>query len=168
MASPLKVKHSIIAVACASGLTSLSCQFQSFRYGTKFLRAVNYHATPRWFAQNLDVQFAYLARNYVSVNQNGLHRVLSGTWTASKPGVLISFDDGLYSNYEVAAPLLEKYGLTGWFFVPVGIVESCSNRRAADQETLARSRQIRCRLRKTVPGRYSCRGSTQAISPGST
>src|SRR4051794_32024397 len=34
-----------------------------------------------------------------------------------RPCALISFDDGLLSNYEVAAPLLEEFGARGVFFV---------------------------------------------------
>lgn len=37
------------------------------------------------------------------------------------PGLVISFDDGLLNNYEVAAPLLEEAGLRGWFFIPTGL-----------------------------------------------
>jgi peptidoglycan/xylan/chitin deacetylase (PgdA/CDA1 family) len=45
---------------------------------------------------------------------------LAGRRKADKPGLLLSFDDGYRSNYDVAAPLLEEYGFTGWFFVSSG------------------------------------------------
>lgn len=32
-----------------------------------------------------------------------------------KPGILLTFDDGLTANASVAAPLLKKYGFTGLF-----------------------------------------------------
>lgn len=38
-----------------------------------------------------------------------------------KPGIIISFDDGLRDHYRVAAPLLEEFGFRGWFFVPAAL-----------------------------------------------
>jgi peptidoglycan/xylan/chitin deacetylase (PgdA/CDA1 family) len=38
--------------------------------------------------------------------------------------MLISLDDGLKSNYDIAAPLLEEYGFTGWFMIPVSFLDT--------------------------------------------
>jgi len=38
------------------------------------------------------------------------------------PAVIITFDDGLYNNYEIAFPLLKKYNMTATFFVPTSYI----------------------------------------------
>jgi peptidoglycan/xylan/chitin deacetylase (PgdA/CDA1 family) len=37
--------------------------------------------------------------------------------------LIVTFDDGLRSQYEIAAPLLERYGFPGWFFIPAALVD---------------------------------------------
>jgi len=39
-----------------------------------------------------------------------------------KKSVLITFDDGLKDNYEIARPILEKYEVPAVFFVSVGLI----------------------------------------------
>lgn len=141
VSSPLK--QTVIDLARFSGMTRFSSILLQARLGTGFLRAVNYHATPKTWAHNLDRQFDFLARRYISVGYDGLRKVLSGRWDSDKPALIISFDDGLQSNFSVAAPLLDKYGLTGWFFLPVGLIEAATNDPALNQTSLARLHQIR-------------------------
>ena len=59
-------------------------------------------------------------------------------WEKPRPGLILTFDDGLVSNYSIAAPLLEKYGFYGWFFVPVDFIDM----PAADQVNFARAQRI--------------------------
>lgn len=82
----------------------------------EFLRAVAYHGTPAGVKDSLARQLDFLARHFWSVDEPDLERFTLGGKTG-KPLVIVSFDDGLLSNYEVAAPLLEERGLVGWFFV---------------------------------------------------
>lgn len=84
-----------------------------------FIRAVNYHDTPQNLADNFEKQLQFYSKRFVNVDRKILSDFLaSGKWIYDKPGIIISFDDGLRSHYEVAAKLLEKYNFTGWFFVP--------------------------------------------------
>lgn len=87
--------------------------------GGPFIRGVNYHATPERDAANFRRQLAWYRRHYSNVTYEDLEAFLSrGIWTKPKPGLLLSFDDGYRDNATVAAPLLEEFGFTGWFFVP--------------------------------------------------
>lgn len=84
-----------------------------------FIRAVNYHDVPQNLADNFERQLQFYSKRFVNVNREILSDFLeSGKWNYDKPGLIISFDDGLRSHYEVAARSLEKYDFTGWFFVP--------------------------------------------------
>lgn len=88
-----------------------------------FIRAVNYHDIPLASAKNFEDHLAFYSSRFVNVTYQDLIDFLeSGNWPHKKPGIILSFDDGLRSHYEIAAPLLEKYRFTGWFFVPAGWV----------------------------------------------
>lgn len=93
-----------------------------------YVRALNYHDTPEQFASNFRRQLEWYASEYVDCNQTQLRGLIAGgDWRSEKPGILISFDDGLKSNYEVAAPLLEEFGFTGWFMIPVAFLDAASD-----------------------------------------
>jgi peptidoglycan/xylan/chitin deacetylase (PgdA/CDA1 family) len=89
-----------------------------------YVHAVTYHDTPAGVGANLEKQLHWYKKNYVDCNLTDLKRLLrDGIWCHKKPGLVISFDDGLRSNFDVALPLLEKYGFTGWLMIPSGFVE---------------------------------------------
>lgn len=96
--------------------------FQRKLFKECYIRVINYHGTPKEFRNNFERQLAFYKKYFCSVNLEDLENLLNGKWEKEKPGLIISFDDGLKSNYTVAAPLLEKYGFTGWFFIPVGLI----------------------------------------------
>jgi len=97
---------------------------QGLAVGRPFLRAVNYHATPADLAGSFRAQLAFFREHYSDVTFDDLQRFLrDGTWQKPKPGIILSFDDGYRDNATVAAPLLEEFGFTGWFFVPSQFIE---------------------------------------------
>jgi len=87
-----------------------------------YIRVINYHGTLKEFQDNFERQLSFYKKYFCSVNLEDLENLLNGKWEKEKPGLIISFDDGLKSNYDVAMPLLEKYGFIGWFFIPVGLI----------------------------------------------
>lgn len=108
-----------------------------------FIRAVNYHDVPRDLAGNFEKHLQYYASQFVSVDEQTLRGFLNGeAWPHKKPGLILSFDDGMRSHFETVAPLLEKYGFAGWFFVPAGwIAERIGEnpevvKNVGDQKTL--------------------------------
>jgi hypothetical protein len=87
----------------------------------KFIRAVNYHCVPPACGIPFEKQLQFYTMHFSDVTEDDLGDFLfQKKWDKKKPGLIISFDDGDLSNYSVAAPLLEKYGFTGWFFIPTG------------------------------------------------
>lgn len=86
-----------------------------------FIRAVNYHDVSADHTDNFESHLQFYASQFVNVDEQTLRGFLNGdAWPHKKPGIVISFDDGMRSHFEIVAPLLEKYGFTGWFFVPSG------------------------------------------------
>lgn len=83
-----------------------------------YVLPVNYHVTPSAQAANFERHLEFHRRHFENASSVRLDRVLAGV--AAGPAILLAFDDGYRDNYEIAAPLLEKHGFTGWFFVSSG------------------------------------------------
>ncbi|MBA7650818.1 hypothetical protein ES703_58629 [subsurface metagenome] len=91
--------------------------------GNNYIRAINYHDTPANTADNFEKQLCFYQQHFSPVSLSDLDSFFNSCkWKKDKPGLIISFDDGYKSNYGVAAPLLQKYGFTGWFFVSVDFI----------------------------------------------
>lgn len=101
-----------------SGVSRLLLAAETARH-RQTIRVVNCHATPTVYRNEFQRQLQFYQQHYCNVTLDDLHGlVYEGRWDKPRPGLVITFDDGLYSNYRVAAPLLEQYGFTGWFFIP--------------------------------------------------
>lgn len=137
-----------------------------------FIRAVNYHVVNAEQARKFERHLQYYQSHFVSVDRGRLEALVSGSkWPGRQPGLILSFDDGHRTHYDVVAPLLEKYGFTGWFFVPVGLMDldpsddgdlmsngerdlvlSMEQLKYLDERHIVGSHsETHCRLRKDVP-----------------
>lgn len=87
-----------------------------------FIRVVNYHDVPPELAGAFEEQLRFYARHFTPVGWDELVRFRAGGWSSRRPGLIVSFDDGLRSHAEVVAPLLERHGFPGWFLVPTGLL----------------------------------------------
>lgn len=129
----LKLKQAAAFIITAIGISHLGFYLQKKLLGG-FVRVVNYHDTP---AAKLEQQLKYFAKNYSNVTLEDLEKFLeTKKWHKNKPGLIISFDDGLSSNFDTALPLLEKYGFTGWFFICPGFIDSFNKQEFAEDNSI--------------------------------
>lgn len=103
-----------------------------------YIRAVNYHEIPRSERAAFEAQLVYYQRHFEPVGLAELEAFLAGSWRPKRPGLILSFDDGLRSHAEIAAPLLEQYGFPGWFCVPAGLPDAACE----DPQTLRRRHDL--------------------------
>jgi peptidoglycan/xylan/chitin deacetylase (PgdA/CDA1 family) len=116
------------------------------------IRALNFHNTPMRRQAELDRQLAHCAQHFSPVDQHDLERWLaSGEWRKPKPGMILAFYEGYRNGYDVIRPLLAKHGLTGWFFIITGFVDT----PAADQLEYALAHDIGMETREYADGRYA-------------
>jgi peptidoglycan/xylan/chitin deacetylase (PgdA/CDA1 family) len=101
-------------------------------------RAINYHAAHLEHMGNFDAQVAWYARNFVPVGMRELLDLQRGVWPHSRPGLIVSFDDGLREPYDHAVPILERHGFRAWFFVPTSFIDVPS----AEQRAFAERHEI--------------------------
>jgi len=81
------------------------------RFGTKLSKL---NVTPAAFEQQMD----YLARNgYTVVTMPRLARFLEGKEALPAKSVVITIDDGYRSTYEIAYPILKKFGFPATVFL---------------------------------------------------
>jgi peptidoglycan/xylan/chitin deacetylase (PgdA/CDA1 family) len=103
------------------------------------IRIINYHGTPAEDAGVFEQHLAFYALRFAPVSLADLDGFFSARrWMKARPGLILTFDDGLVSNYSIAAPLLERYGFRGWFFIPVDFIDA----PAAEQVMFARAQTI--------------------------
>jgi len=94
-------------------------------FKNNYIRVINYHDTPEKNLKNFEKQLRYFSREFTSVTFLDLLKFFEDKkWHKNKPGLIISFDDGLRTNYDYAYPLLEKYDFCGWFFIPTDFVST--------------------------------------------
>jgi peptidoglycan/xylan/chitin deacetylase (PgdA/CDA1 family) len=125
----LDVKNALASFTNALRMDSLGLGLQrTFLF--PFIRAVNYHDVPPIQAKAFEAQLIYYKQHFEVVGPAGLEAMTSGQWDRRRPGLILSFDDGLRSHADVVAPLLERHGLTGWFMVPIGFVDESPEKQA--------------------------------------
>lgn len=126
-------------------IAQLSAFQDAFASGAA-ISVVNYHNTPLHRADQYDRELEALAKRFAPTSEDDLAAYIRhGHWPRSEPGVVIALYNGYRNNYDVFRPLLEKHGLTGWFFVPSGYVE-CP---AREQSAFAQQNTLR-----TIPDEY--------------
>ena len=74
---------------------------------------------------NFEQQMAWLKDNgYAVISLDDLHEFLNGTGTLPEKAVVITIDDGYRSTYDVAFPILKKYGFPATVYVYSDFVNS--------------------------------------------
>jgi peptidoglycan/xylan/chitin deacetylase (PgdA/CDA1 family) len=89
------------------------------------VRALNFHNTSAERSHIFGRQLEICSRDFSSVSEDDLDEYLqTGKWHKDKPGVILAFYEGYRNGYDVVRPMLDRLGLTGWFFVITGFVEA--------------------------------------------
>lgn len=116
------------------------------------IRAVNFHNTSRARAGQYDRELAHYSQAFSSVNEEELDEYLTtGRWRKPKPGLIVAVYEGYRNGYDVFAPLLERYGFIGWFFIITGFLNST----VANQLVYAQGHEIDMETREYPDGRYA-------------
>ncbi len=100
----------------------------------RLLRVVNYHSTPDRWAGRVAAELADYAARYTPLSAADLRAALDGRWPASvaeRPAVVLTFFDGFANNARVAAPVLDRLGVPGWFHPLAGFTDAPADQQAA-------------------------------------
>lgn len=70
-----------------------------------------------------DRQMEMIASEFAPVTMDDVHRFLSGGSPLPRRAVAVTFDDGFRDNYEIAAPILAKHGVSATIYVTADCVD---------------------------------------------
>ena len=100
------------------GISDLLLKRLNRKYNNQYIRILNYHKTPESTAENFEKQILWYKERFDNINYTQFETFMeTGKLPGSKPGIMITFDDGFENNYTVAKEILEKHGMTGYFMV---------------------------------------------------
>ncbi len=68
-------------------------------------------------------QMQTIARHFTPVTLDQVQQFLRGEGELPRRAVAVTFDDGFRDNYEVAAPILARYGIPAVFYLTVGCLD---------------------------------------------
>lgn len=84
-----------------------------------YIRVVNYHNTKIRDTARFEAEIAYFAKHFSPVRIADLDAFFATRrWHKEKPGLIPAVYEGYRNHHDVIFPILEKYGFTGWFYVP--------------------------------------------------
>jgi peptidoglycan/xylan/chitin deacetylase (PgdA/CDA1 family) len=86
-------------------------------------RILMFHGTPRNRARSFERVLLYLKRQFDVVPLGSLIDAIDSPTAPLRRKVVLTFDDGLRNNVEVAYPILARLGLPATFFVCPGLIE---------------------------------------------
>jgi len=135
--TPFKLKELLAKSLYSLGILQALIKLQSKSPG---IRIVNYHDVPATFGFQLEQQLQWFSTFFAPACPGDLDRLLykGGLASGGKLKLLMTFDDGYVSSYNVVAPLLEKYGFRGFFFIPAKVLDLPEQ----DQKTWANEHSI--------------------------
>ena len=132
-------------------IAQLSAFHDAFQNGAP-ISVINYHNTPVHRTEQYDRELEHVAKRFAPTNEDDLAGFIErGSWSNSRPGVVIALYNGYRNNYDVFRPLLEKHGLIGWFFATSGYV-GCP---IPDQLTFGSNHNLRTIADEYPDGRYA-------------
>jgi peptidoglycan/xylan/chitin deacetylase (PgdA/CDA1 family) len=112
------LKHAVKSIT-----GSVAALFGNNSYPGKEFLVLNYHGTQKKFIGEFEKQLDLLSRQYVFAGPEQLQLYLAGQLNASRPHILLTFDDGIRNNLHAVA-LLDKRNIKAVFFIIPGFVET--------------------------------------------
>ena len=97
-------------------------------FGKNRVFIVNYHDTPPKFNDNIRKQVRFFRKHFQIIGLMEVESYVHSTEKKKKPGLVITFDDGLRSNYQLAHQVLSEFNIPATFLIPVKPCdEPCGN-----------------------------------------
>lgn len=105
------------------GINRITLYCLNKKYRNNYIRVINYHETKKKDFLNFEKQLKWYKKHYENVNMQQFQEFMQGKREYNKkPGIMLTFDDGIDNNYISAKGLLNKYSFTGYYFVSPDLV----------------------------------------------
>lgn len=103
------------------------------------IRFVNYHDIYHSDVDNFRKQIKFYHKYYYLISPDQIDSFRNGSIKTNKTGLVITFDDGLLSQYKYAYPVLKEYGIEALYFIPPGFIDAGEineSRKFADEHQI--------------------------------
>ena len=98
--------------------------YQFIKYRNSKIYVINYHKTSIKNLHTFNNQIKFYKKNFELISENDLLKYINGEkLSGKKPKLLISFDDGHISNYDVTSKILNENNIKGLFFIPAKYID---------------------------------------------
>lgn len=125
------VKNIVLRLATVLGLPALFRRLNRKRVVILMYHGLIDDDRPAEWTQlsirKFDRQMQHLARSYSPVSLEQAVEYLSGKTQIPDNPVVVTFDDGYRSNYELGYPVLEKYGIPATVFIATSLLSDADN-----------------------------------------
>jgi hypothetical protein len=132
--TPVRKRELVAAGLCKAGISEALAA--ALRWRGPYIRAINYHDVKPEDVETFVAHLDYYVNRFRICGWSDLMDLHWGRWTHAQPGLILSFDDGCRSHVDFVAPLLERRGLQGWFFVPLSALGSFGENGGITDEEL--------------------------------
>jgi len=93
------------------------------------IKIINYHDVSIDSLDNFEEQIRFILKYYQNCDYKKFNNFFeSRKKKLKKPLIIFSFDDGLLSHYNLITPILNKYNITGWFFIPTKYIDTYADK----------------------------------------
>lgn len=82
-----------------------------------YVRVLMYHDIKDSEFEKFEKQIIYLRKKWNFITPEEFHLYKSGLYNISKNSILVTFDDGFYSNLKVGLEILNKYNIKALYFI---------------------------------------------------
>tara|TARA_B100000787_G_C16164461_1_gene283106 strand:- start:289 stop:1161 length:873 start_codon:yes stop_codon:yes gene_type:complete len=97
---------------------------------------VNYHATYPKYEENFIKQLKFYKKYFEIINENFLINGWKSLTKNSKPRILITFDDGHITNFNLAGRILDKFGVKASFFIPINAISRKTEKTIVEENKI--------------------------------
>lgn len=118
----MNIKKCIAFILNYVGILDLLLWLEKRRYKNNYIRLVNYHDTKEENLLNFMRQIEWYKKNYVNITYEEFQHFLDGSLALSKPGIMLTFDDGLEGNFFTGRKALNANHMTGYFMISPDLI----------------------------------------------
>ena len=101
---------------------NLSFLFLNLLLKKDSIYVINYHATYPKYEKNFINQIKFYKKYFEIIDEKTLINEHQSFKTNLKPRILITFDDGHITNFNLASKILDTFNIKASFFIPVNVI----------------------------------------------